>query len=68
MVTGSIGPRRSKGGKKGRKLGRDLAKCKQYRAMKTREKNKLAKIEKHIATHPNDASAKNDANRVGAFA
>lgn len=37
-----------------RKHGRNKTKCERYRACKTREKNKVRKLSKHIKRHPND--------------
>lgn len=38
------GQTKSKGGKKNRKIGRDVKKCATYRNLHTREKNKLGRI------------------------
>lgn len=51
------GPKKAKGGKKGRKIGRSENECKLYRANRTREKNKLIRMSKHIAKHKNDLAA-----------
>lgn len=40
--------------KKSSKFGRNKDWCKTYRAMGRREKNKLAKIMRHIKRHPGD--------------
>jgi len=49
------------GGKKNRKLGRDGAKCKQYRDSHTREKNKV----KRILKSNGEEAAKKYANENG---
>lgn len=48
-----------KGGKKGRKLGRDLIKGKSYRTRGTRLKNKLRKLRKHVEGFPMDKASAN---------
>lgn len=40
------GQKHSKGGKKGRKIGRNKVKCAQYRAARRRFKNKLRRVER----------------------
>lgn len=44
-------------GKKGRKMGRNLVWCANYRNQQTREKNKARKIAKHLKIHPGDTDA-----------
>ena len=44
-------------GKKGRKVGRNAAKCKAYRASFRREHNKMKKLKTRIENHPNDLCA-----------
>ena len=51
----------TKGGSKGRKIGRNLVKCQRYRDLGIREENKRRKLLKHLKKHPNDPSA------LGAF-
>lgn len=46
-----------------KKHGRNLAKCKQYRAVKYR-KNKLAKLAKHMKVHDKDGCALKAYNRL----
>ena len=41
-----------------KKAGRNKDWCKAYRTRGQREKNKLRKLKKHIARHPNDLVAK----------
>lgn len=48
---------KAKEGKKGRKHGRNEKWCQTYKARGTREKNKAAKIRRHLKKHPNDAQA-----------
>lgn len=45
-----------KGGKKDRKFHRNQKKCERYRLVRSR-KNKLAKLARHMADHPNDSCA-----------
>ncbi|MBI2039919.1 hypothetical protein HYT18_02505 [Candidatus Microgenomates bacterium] len=45
------------GGRKGRKIGRNKAKCERYRLSHRREKNKIRKILKHLKKHPNNTAA-----------
>ena len=47
-----------KGGKKGRKVGRNEARCKRYRVQNRREKNKLRRMRKHVLRNPEDTAAK----------
>lgn len=53
----STGSGKKKGGM--RKRGRMLVWCAAYKARGQREKNKKAKLAKHIAKHPNDLIAAN---------
>lgn len=39
-----------------KKFGRNLGKCKLYRELRSR-RNKLAKLSRHMAAHPNDGCA-----------
>lgn len=48
---------KKKGGKKGRKIGRNAEKCKAYRAAGRREKNKKRRLAKHLRNHPQDLAA-----------
>jgi len=50
------GKQKSGGG--ARKIGRTAEKCKYYRSRMTREKNKERKLEKHVASQPNDEIAR----------
>lgn len=43
---------------KGRKIGRNAARCKAYRASRTRERNKIVNLTKLIALNPNDRDAR----------
>lgn len=43
--------------KKSRKHGRNADWCKAYRARAQRERNKLPRLVRHLATHPGDAAA-----------
>lgn len=58
----------TQGKKKGgmRKRGRMIAWCQAYRNRGQREKNKKAKLLKHITLHPNDHVAKEAINKVKA--
>lgn len=47
----------SHGGKGGRKIGRDAAKCKRYREIMKREKNKARRLLSHLRRHPSDQCA-----------
>ena len=47
----------SKSGKKGRKLGRNAAYCKQYRDQGRRLKNKRLKVRRHAKRFPDDKQA-----------
>ncbi len=40
-----------------RKIGRSKVKCERYRLLKTREKNKVRKIKKHLKRNVNDKHA-----------
>jgi hypothetical protein len=48
---------RKKGGKRGRKVGRDKVKCTLYKAQHRREKNKARKLKKYLRKHSNDKCA-----------
>lgn len=50
--------RKQRRGKKNRKHGRNKEWCKAYAACGQREKNKVKRINKHLAKHPKDAVAK----------
>lgn len=43
--------------KKGRKCGRDAAKCKSYRARHVREKNRMRDLRRHVNAFANDMAA-----------
>ena len=45
-------------GKKNRKYGRNKLVCEQYQREGRREKNKAAKLARHIKRQPNDKQAK----------
>jgi ribosomal protein L19E len=45
-----------KGGKKDRKFHRNQKKCEYYRKVRS-VRNKLAKLKRHMAIHPNDNCA-----------
>lgn len=47
----------TRGGKKGRKIGRNKKSCELYRAQHRRERNKIRKIKKYLKRHPNDKQA-----------
>lgn len=53
-----------KGGKKARKLGRNMAKCKLYRDRGRRELNKERDLLKHIARFPLDLNAPKALDRL----
>lgn len=44
--------------KKQQKWGRNVLFCKHYEATNRREKNKLARLKKHLVRFPDDAGAK----------
>lgn len=46
-----------RGGKTGRKIGRNKKKCDQYRGAGRRQKNKAARLRQHLMGHPNDETA-----------
>jgi hypothetical protein len=48
----------TRGGKKNRKFSRNKRKCERYRAEGRREKNKAARLRRHMKAHKNDAVAK----------
>jgi len=52
--------------KKGRKCGRMKIWCQAYRARNQRGKNKVRRLERRVARHPNDARAKLDLKRYTA--
>lgn len=52
------GLHKAKKSKKLRKVGRNAAYCQQYRNTNRREKNKLARLRKHLASFPLDGVAK----------
>jgi hypothetical protein len=54
-----------KGGKKDRKFHRNEAKCKQYRLVRATP-NKLRKLTRHLALHPNDHNAEAALGRLSA--
>jgi hypothetical protein len=54
---------RRKKGKKDRKWGRNLAKCKLYREFRS-VRNKRRKLNRHLARHDNDGCAKLALSRV----
>ena len=47
----------TKGGKKGRKIGRNKLKCERYRAAHRREKNMARRAGRYLLKHPNDEGA-----------
>lgn len=49
----------AKGGKKGRKIGRNKICCATYRAENRREKNRIRRIKRHVRKYPNDTQARN---------
>ena len=51
------GLQKAKKGKKQRKHGRNEGRCKTYAALHIREKNKVARLKKHLARYPEDRSA-----------
>ena len=51
------GVARKKGKSGNRKHGRNKAGCTRYMNMQTRERNKARRLSKHLAVHPEDASA-----------
>jgi hypothetical protein len=48
----------------GKKIGRNKVECQRYRARRTRERNKLRKLRKHIKRYPGDAAARRALPRV----
>lgn len=56
-----------RGGKKGRKIGRNLTKCAWYRNSKRREKNKIKKIKKHLKRHSQDFMSAKRLTELEAF-
>lgn len=46
-----------KGGRKGRKIGRNKAWCNAYRLSERRSRNKALKIARHLRHHPNNRTA-----------
>lgn len=55
--------KKQRGNKASRKAGRNKAKCDHYRKSRS-VRNKLAKLNRHIAKHPDDANAKAALERV----
>ena len=53
-----------KKGKKDRKWGRNAAKCKLYRELRSR-RNKLIKLRRHLQDHPHDVCAQTAIQNVG---
>jgi hypothetical protein len=49
-----------KGGKKGRKVGRNKVKCERYRLNQTKERNNLRRAERRLQRHPADTSTKDE--------
>ena len=47
-----------KGGKKGRKYGRDSARCEAYRTRNQRERNKVKRLLRHLLHFEQDGCAK----------
>jgi len=48
---------KAKGGKKGRKIGRNKNFCDMYKLQGRREKNKKKRKIRHLKRHPNDLQA-----------
>ncbi len=48
----------SKGGMKGRKIGRNKKWCEVYKAGGVRRLNKMIKMDSHLRRHPDDKQAK----------
>lgn len=48
----------ARGGKKGRKIGRNKVKCERYLKQGRWERNKLRRLRKHVRHQPNDDEAK----------
>jgi hypothetical protein len=58
---------RAKGGKKNRKVGRNAKWCERYRLSNRRERNKLKRLNKHLARHPGDGCGTAAADRCRAI-
>ena len=50
-----------------KKPGRNKDECALYRSKRTKERNQLVKIRKHISTHPGDARAEDAVERIQSF-
>lgn len=48
-------PKKAKGGRKNRKVGRSKTVCQAYRSSHRREHNKAKRLRKHLLKCPNDA-------------
>lgn len=60
-------PKARRGGRKGRKIGRNKVKCEKYRLSHRREKNKIRKINRHLKVHINDWVAKKRVDELRAL-
>jgi len=63
-----IKPSKSRGGKKARKVGRNAKWCLAYRNRDQREKNKAARLRKHLITFPDDSCAVHALSNLGTAA
>jgi len=56
--------KKAKGGKKNRKVGRNARWCAGYRARNQRERNKVARLKRHLRCQPADRCAKDALARL----